>query len=398
MTLTIPFGQNQFPLAIPPERLVPVPVPAANLADPLADLAAALEHPFHFPPLRQALTPEDQIAIVVDETLPEVGRLLGPILDHITATGVEGIAITLLCSEPNADHAWRQELPALYRRIAVQNHDPANAKGLCYLATTKEGQRLYLNRTLVEADQVVVLSGRRYDPVLGYAGAETLLYPAFAEAAAREQASSKLRALPPGDEPSPPVKAAREVAWLLGAPFYVQVIEGTGDGIAAFVTGTHEASDEGRGRQDGRWKLPLPRAADLVIATLPGDPARRSFADHATALSRAARAVGPRGAIVLLTESSLDAGDLGDFLRKCDDPEEALRKLGRHPSAERLPAWLWAGATSQARVFLHSPLEADEAERLFATPLDDLTQVQRLADRAASVLILPDADRMLPVI
>ena len=53
----------------------------------------------------------------------------------------------------------------------------------------------------------------------------------------------------------------------------------------------------------------------------------------------------------------------------------------------------------QARLYLNSALEPDEAERLFATPLDEPTQVQRLADKAAQVLLLlRDAHKSLPVL
>jgi nickel-dependent lactate racemase len=398
MRHTVAFGQRQLDLDIPEDRLVrAASQPAPDLADPLAALAEALEHPFHFPSLRQALTPDDHIAVVVDESLPHPGRLVGPILEHITAAGVEQQSISLLCPTGSPDPAWRQELPAIFRRIAVQVHDPASERGLCYLATTKEGHRLYLNRTLVDADQLVVLSGRRYDPFLGYAGAEAALYPAFGDEEAQHH-KTKVRPLPPAEEPVPAVKVAREVAWLLGAPFFVQVIEGSGEGVAAIVAGTHEASAEGRRQQDLRWKHAIPRLVDLVIVTLGGEPGRLTFADLATALSRAARVVASHGAIVLLTEASPDPGPAGEFLRECDDSEEAMRKLGRQPAPELLPAWHWAGAAAQARVYLHSPMEEDAVERLFATPLDDPGQVQRLVDRAGSVLLLPDAHKALPVL
>jgi len=37
-------------------------------------------------------------------------------------------------------------------------HDPAHRQRLSYLATTRRGRRIYLNRTAVDADQIVVLS------------------------------------------------------------------------------------------------------------------------------------------------------------------------------------------------------------------------------------------------
>ena len=65
--------------------------------------------------------------------------------------------------------------------MTAETHDPTDRKKLAYLATTKAGRRVYLNRTLVEADFVVVLTGRGYDPLTGYAGAEAAIFPALAD-------------------------------------------------------------------------------------------------------------------------------------------------------------------------------------------------------------------------
>ena len=49
-------------------------------------------------------------------------------------------------------------------------HNPTDHARLAYLATTKAGRRVYLNRTLVEADFLIVLSSRAYDPASGHGG------------------------------------------------------------------------------------------------------------------------------------------------------------------------------------------------------------------------------------
>ena len=52
----------------------------APLADPTAAVRAALDAPLHYPPLRRALTPDDHVAVLVDEDLPHLARLLVPLL------------------------------------------------------------------------------------------------------------------------------------------------------------------------------------------------------------------------------------------------------------------------------------------------------------------------------
>src|SRR5476651_200604 len=67
-----------------------------DLADPVSALREALEHPLDYPALRLALIPDDHVAIVVDEGIPHLGRLLVPLLEHIRQANVQPDAITLV--------------------------------------------------------------------------------------------------------------------------------------------------------------------------------------------------------------------------------------------------------------------------------------------------------------
>src|SRR5438270_667084 len=80
---------------------------------------------------------------------------------------------------------------------------------------------------LIEAEQFVVLSGRGYDPLTGYSGAEAMLYPQFGDEAARREASRHL-SLDNLGHAAAALDEAIEVAWLLGAPFLIQVLVGAG--------------------------------------------------------------------------------------------------------------------------------------------------------------------------
>ena len=153
-------------------------------------------------------------------------------------------------------------------------HQPEDRRKLAYLAATKQGQRIYLNRSAVDADQLVVLTRRRYDPLVGYAGAETALYPALGDEATINEQYTKLDPRAPGSTPWPIQQQAREIAWLVGAPFFVQIIEGEGDSIAKILAGPLESSSEGERLLNERWRGKAPRPADVVIAGISGDPAR----------------------------------------------------------------------------------------------------------------------------
>ena len=114
------------------------------------------------------------------------------------------------------------------------------------------------------------------------------------------------------------VREAAEVAWLLGAPFLVQVIEGAGEDLVHVVTGLVETSSESQRLLDLRWRVTVDQLADTVIASISGDGARLDFGDLAQALVCASRVVKPEGTIVLLSQVTPQLGPGAEVLRTAD--------------------------------------------------------------------------------
>jgi nickel-dependent lactate racemase len=399
MRIEVAFGREHLALEVQESRLVGIkrqPV-APPLADPAEAVRAALENPLGFPALRRALTPDDHVAIVLDEHLPRLAELLTPLLEHVVGAHVLPEAITLLC--PSASRQdWLDDLPDAFQDARLEVHDPRDRKRLSYLATTRQGRRLYLNRTAVDADQLIVLTGRRYDPQLGYAGAAGALYPALSDEATRQELAGELSLAVPGGEPWPVQQEAMEVAWLLGAPFLVQVIEGSGDAITHVVAGMMDTSAVGQQLLDASWRETVARPADTVIAGVSGDPTHHDFADLARALTCAARVVRPKGRIILLSDARPDLGAGAELLRQASDPDQALTQLRRVKPPDMTAAFAWASAAQHADIFLLSGLADEVAEELFAVPLEHPGQVQQLLRDEGSCLFLNDAHKALAVV
>src|SRR5439155_12154563 len=166
---------------------------------------------------------------------------------------------------------------------------PTDRKHLSYLATTKQGRRIYLNRSAVDADQLIILAGRRYDPLLGVSGCEGALFPGVSDAATMREEGNRLSLDVPGPEAWPVRREAAEVSWLLGAPFAVQIIEGEGDDITHVVTGPVSTTGEGQRLLNESWHMTVPSSPETVVASVSGDPSRCDFANLAAAFSSAAR-------------------------------------------------------------------------------------------------------------
>jgi nickel-dependent lactate racemase len=388
---TLHYGRGQIDVALAEGQLVPVRrrPPAPPLDDPAAAVREAVERPVGFPPLRRALTPDDHVTVVIDERLPRVGKLLTPVLEHVASAGVTPEAITLLSASPAADQGWLEDLPEAFEEVRVEVHDSKDRKKLAYLATTRSGRRLYVNRSAVDADQIIVLCRPDADPLLRRGGAG-MLYPALTDEATREELLAE-RASPPALR-----QQAAEVAWLLGAPFLVQVVEGKGDDVVAVVAGPVDTAEEGVRLYEARWALTASDLADTVVATVSGDPRRHEFADLARALAHAAQAVQPEGRIILLSEAAPRLGPGAELLRQSDDAARALDLLGKGQAPDRAAAMQWAVAAGRAQVYLLSGLPEATAEELFVTPMEHVSQLQRLLRGAGSYLLLEDADKALP--
>jgi nickel-dependent lactate racemase len=339
---------------------------------PTGDLAAhALESPFHFEPLRKALTPDDHLSIVLDDSLPNVAEILVAVLTQIRAAGVDMAAVTVIVADPKSSQTFVVQLPDDFEDITVETHDAKDEKRLAYVATTKAGRRVYLNRTLVESDFMVVISGTRPRTKTGL----DLIFPALSN---EETLSSTIVE---GE--------SEEVAWLLGTPFFVNVIEGMGDTVARVVAGLTESLSEAKQQHQECWMQTLPRKVDLAVCPLAGN--RIQFADWAHAARTAAKAVVPGGRVVVLAAGGGTEGTLSS-LSEYDTASAATKKLPVGLARE------WAAVAAKYKLTLACNLDDDVVEGIFATPIHSATELQKLLNAAGSVAIFPDAHKCRVVI
>ena len=383
-------GSGPWRLAVPADRTLALQRAefAAPGASPQQLVHDALEKTFDGGGLRRALTPDDRVTIVIDPRLPHLAAMLAEVLRHLGTAGIGPAAVTVV-SPPNAPQTWIDELPDEFADVTAETHDPADVKKLAYLATTQTERRVYLNRSLVDADFAVLLTGRRFDPQSGYAGAEAAVFPLLSNTEAQAALAGEFTVR----DPVYAQGEANEAAWLLGTLFLVQVIEGEGDTVQEVVAGLLDTAAEGVRRQDARWRATVEAEANTVIAAVSGDPAGVSFLDLAKAAVTAARVVKKGGRIGLLTTAAPALGAGAQLLRALDGPVGAKKLLARQKPDDWAAAALWVAAAKRASIFLASGYPDDVAEGLFATPIRTPSEVQRLIDTGGTVLLISDAHK-----
>ncbi len=181
MKMQIKFGEQNFELRLSAGKQVPMVQPAATAPnlDPSQLLRECLENPTGFPALRLAVTPDDHVAVVLDPGLPQLEPLLSALMEHLREAGVQPETVTLVLADEPAVPSWRDVLGQWKDRLTIEIHEPKNRDKLSYLAATQKGRRIYINRTVVDADQVVVLSRAGYDWARGYTGATAADFSRF---------------------------------------------------------------------------------------------------------------------------------------------------------------------------------------------------------------------------
>jgi nickel-dependent lactate racemase len=381
-------------LEVPQDRLVAAyagPGDPAESASAL--LRAAVTNPLGYPPLNQAILPGDRVTIAIDPELPQLAILINELLSDLLDAGCQASDLTLLV--PRSEQ--RDELHAAWseawrRDVQVVVHDPDDEMTHAYLAATREGRPIYLQRGISDADVFLPIGVQRLETALDYRGIHGGWFPAFSNLEAQ------LRHQSPGNVEWQAHRRRRqqeteEAAWLLGVRLVVQVLPGPAGSIAGVWCGDcDEVSKAASTTCRKLWLQQVDRPAELVIAVLDAPAAEQSWGQIARALAMAAEAADDGGTIVLWTELSADPGPALKSLGEIEASEDEQRlALLKQRSADATAAKVIADCLDRGRVFLRSRLKDSVVEEIGLAPLHDPQELQRLVERAASCLVIGSA-------
>ncbi len=274
-------------------------------------------------------------------------------------------------------------------QFAHQVHDPADRGALGYVAASKTGDPIYINRTIHEADLVITIGCLRLDASLGYHGAHAGMFPTFSDTSSQNLFRS-LKATEPRERERLQ-QAAEEAGWLVGSPFTIQVVPGPGDTVLHVLAGEPRAVFHcGRRLCTEAWSYAIGRRVDLAIATITGH-GQQTWQNVARALAAAAHAVEEDGgAVAICCELAEEPGAAVQRLAGADDPSAALRQIGKRKPADTLAAAEIAQALERGKVYLVSQLEDELVESLGMVPIT-ASQLSRVAARYESCLVLENA-------
>jgi nickel-dependent lactate racemase len=365
-------------------------------ADARERLRSVLDTPLDFPPLEQAVIPDDRITLVLDRDVPGAAMIIAEVWQRLRGRGVKADAVTILQPADqslDAPSDPRSELPADVREaVSWQVHvsSPEEEGGLHYLATTAAGERIYLNAAILDADVIISIGRMGFDPLLGYRGTNSAFYPGLSTAEAVKRAHGQGHSELGSDDERPLRQLVDEVGWLLGTQFTIQVIPAVDGGVAEVLAGSIDSVfRKGREELKDRWTFTAADRAETVVVAIDEDVGGHGWNQVSAALAVARRLVAREGRVIVLSQLAAPSGEGIEMLRRAEEPRDAFRPLRQVGPADLIAATQFAQAVDWSRVYLLSQLDSDLVEDLFCVPVENVAEVGRLlaADEESCMFI-----------
>lgn len=356
-------------------------------------VAAALSSPGDGPPLAAHVVGGDRVVLAVAGELPQEAEVVSAVVACLAGAGIPQESVTVV-------RPWHRRLEPLAGGVSTVIFDPTDEASTAYLAADERGNPIYLPRIMVDADVVVLLGAFSWDPALGGQGFEGEIWPLFGRA---EAAADFLRSLAvrPKAERRKGRAAVRLVEWQLGVCASLELVGGRGDSLAAASFGLPDLAERSARRAArAGWSPRISRSAELAVVTLCGGGDAHSWADVVRGLAAASRVTYPDGTICVVSRLDEPPGIVMSRWRQgvplrplvqeavaSGDPQLDLDALCTRQAAR------WLGGR---RLVLLSSLEEQVVESLQFGHAETVDDVERLCRAAESLIVLHEADRMLP--
>lgn len=391
----------------------------ASLLSPVAMVATALEKPIGTYPLRRSFRRARNLVIVVpNRPCHGATRTALPVLiEALNRADVVDEEIKIMVAtggdHPLAPAAVAELIgPELQARLAVFQHAADDAAALEYIGETRRGTPVFVDKLLLDADEVIICGTIFHDFAYGYVGGPELVVPGCAGL----ETISRLRSLALDQnqhrlhpncsdgaiEGNPLYEETREACRSLPVKFGLYTVtNGRNDVVAAFAGHPLQAYAAGCRTLDVLSQAQIREQADLTIVSCGGAPQDATLHGAYAALHRASYATRDGGSIIFVAACANGNGI--DILSTYGTDGEA------HPAPETAGAALLSSTliaralrerTRRFNIFMVSQLDAAITRELAVRHCSSLQQAvdQATANLPAHALIyiIPNGTNTIP--
>lgn len=213
-------------------------------------------------PLVGAILPGDSVAIAVSGSLRDTVPLVATLVAAFEAHGIPMSALHVIVDAGQAGE-FRAQLP---EAVSVAAHDPAVGEASAYLANTRRGSRVYLNREMLDCDVIVPVIVPEPRGIEARSGFLRGFWPEFSRDETRAKLEAEFRGNPRGVR-----REIREVSWLAGIPAVLIGIPGRAGVADLQALPPAQVQAWAYGRSNDLWNFPFDPVADSVLA-IANDP------------------------------------------------------------------------------------------------------------------------------
>jgi nickel-dependent lactate racemase len=181
----LPYGRGSIEVAADADLIVHRGAPP--IADETSAVFQAMANPTGSPPLAEIVKPGEQVAVIVNDItrLTRTDLLLPPIVETLNRAGVpdRDIFIVFALGIHRAQtEAERRSIigDEIFRRIRNFDHICTDESSLTTLGTTSFGNRVEINRQVMDADRIILTGEIMYHLIAGYSGGRKSLAPGVA--------------------------------------------------------------------------------------------------------------------------------------------------------------------------------------------------------------------------
>jgi len=394
-----------------------------KITDFPAKIIGLLRNPIASPPLDKIVYREDTVIILA----PDITRLwagpdqfLPPLVDELNKIGVMDDKITILLG--NGDH--RRHTPEeverlvsrdLMDRINVFDHLAREKDELIYLGKTSRGNKIWINRRVMETDKVILTGGIVYHFLAGFGGGPKALSIGVA-GYDTIQVNHRLALGSPEEGINPKVQSGSvdgnplqddiiEIMRMAKAHFLLNTIINPQKEIAGVVAGDPlTAHIEGCRLAEKFFSIHTNLKGNMIVASAMGYPEDINLYQVYKAFDNISRVTKPGGVIVLFAECRDGMGndDFSHILSKFASNRDRYNFLKDNCTIGGLMGFgiaLWA---ERFKIVLYSSISPEELQNSgiipASSPQEAISIGYDLAPDNPEIVLMPHSSVTFPVL
>lgn len=412
-SLELKYGSKKISLKLEEGDILPVlsAKKLSSLTNPEEKIKRVLKYPISSKSFYELFKPGQTVAIIVSDRTRNVAAsvFLPVIINELNSIGVQDKDIIIVFAVGTHRLHTKDEHIKIVgeetaKRVRLLDHDSNDKNNLKMLGKTSRGTIVEVNKTVAEADKVILTGAITYHYFAGYGGGRKAVLPGISSfntiqtnhklCLTSEKAKTGILAGNPIHEDMV------EAAQLLNPDFIFNVMMDDSGRIAAVFAGelvaAHEAGCE---ELDRNYKVNILKKAGSVIASAGGGTKDLNFVQSHKAMEMASYALEDSGTMVLLGEST-EGFPSGEYMKYIELGSARAIKEELHRKFTIAGHTILSGfqKAERFRIIWASKLDREIIRKFGIIPADDLAEAMNLAGKLEPAYIMPDAYNTFPVV